>query len=110
MIAAPALGHTFTKDGLAAVTEPIQLWRAENDQITPNEWNADVVKAALPKPPDDHLVPLAGHFDFLAPCSEALAKIAPEICQDPPDFDRAAFHQDLNQALVEFFKARLAPP
>ena len=110
VIAAPALGHTFTKDGLAAVIEPVQLWRAENDRITPNKWSADIVKAALPKPPDDHLVPLAGHFAFLAPCSEALAKIAPEICQDDPGFDRVAFHQQLNQALADFFKSKLAPP
>jgi len=110
VVAAPALGHTFTKDGLAAVTQPIQLWRAERDQIAPNQWNADIVKAVLPNPPEDHLVPLAGHFAFLAPCSEALAKIAPYICQDDTGFDRAAFHQQFDQALVEFFKAKLAPP
>lgn len=109
-IAAPALGNTFTKDGLAAVIEPMQLWRAENDRISPNQWNADVIKAVLPNPPEDHLVPLAGHFSFLAPCSEALAKIAPYICQDDTGFDRVAFHQQFNQALVEFFKAKLAPP
>jgi predicted dienelactone hydrolase len=109
-IAAPALGHSFTKDGLAAVTEPIQLWRAENDNIAPNKGNSDVIKAALPEPPDDHLVPKAGHFDFLAPCSEALAKIAPAICESGPGFDRVAFHRQFNQTLVEFFKARLASP
>ena len=32
LLSAPALGHAFTKDGLAAVIEPIQLWRAEDDQ------------------------------------------------------------------------------
>src|SRR5271165_6731635 len=52
-IAAPTIGYMFTKDGLTAVTIPIQLWRAENDRVTPNQWNADVVKAALPKPPED---------------------------------------------------------
>lgn len=35
-IAAPAIGYTFTKDALASLTAPIQLWRTENDQITPN--------------------------------------------------------------------------
>jgi len=106
-IAAPAIGYMFTKDGLTAVTIPIQLWRAENDRVTPNQWNADVVKAALPKPPEDHLVPLAGHFDFLAPCSAALAERAPEICRDPPAFDRTAFHRDFNAAIVAFFRARM---
>ena len=55
-------------------------------------------------------MPLAGHFAFLAPCSEALAKIAPEICQDNAGFDRVAFHQQFNQALIDFFKTKLAPP
>jgi len=105
-IAAPAIGYMF-KDGLAAVTVPVQLWRAENDRITPNQWNADVVEAALPKPPEDHLVALAGHFDFLAPCSAALAERAPEICQDPPGFDRTAFHRDFNAAVVASFRKQL---
>jgi predicted dienelactone hydrolase len=106
-IAAPAIGYMFAKDGLAAVAVPVQLWRAENDRVTPKEWNADVVKGALPKLPEDHLVPLAGHFDFLAPCSAALAERAPEICQDPPTFDRTAFHRDFNAAVVAFFRRQL---
>ncbi|HWB47686.1 MAG TPA: alpha/beta hydrolase [Stellaceae bacterium] len=110
VIAAPAAGYAFGKDGLSAVSVPVQLWRAENDKITPNEWNADHVRDALPKPPDDHLVANAGHFDFLAPCSDALAKVAPEICVTAPGFDRAAFHRDFDQAVVAFFKARLAAP
>jgi predicted dienelactone hydrolase len=109
-IAAPAIGYTFDKNSLSGVTAAVQLWRAENDKITPNEWNADIVKDALHQPPEDHLVPNAGHFDFLAPCSEALAKVAPEICESAPGFDRAAFHRDMNKALVAFFKAQLASP
>ncbi len=107
-IAAPAIGYTFTKDGLGAVTAPIQLWRAANDQIAANEWNADIIRDALPKPPEDHVVANAGHFDFLAPCVDALAKIAPEICKSAPDFDRTAFHAEFNKALAGFFKAQLA--
>jgi predicted dienelactone hydrolase len=109
-VAAPAIGYAFTKEALAGVTVPVQLWRAEKDWITPNEWNANFVKAALPKPPEDHLVPSAGHFAFLAPCSDALAKIAQDICQDAAGFDRAAFHKELNQTLIDFFKAKLSPP
>jgi predicted dienelactone hydrolase len=109
-IAAPALGYAFTKVGLENVTAPVQLWRAEDDKITPNAWYGDLVKEALPKPPDDHLVAKAGHYDFLAPCSDALAKVAPEICDSAPGFDRAAFHQDINKMLVAFFKAQLASP
>jgi predicted dienelactone hydrolase len=107
VIAAPAIGYTFTKDGLAGVTAPIQLWRAENDKIAANAWNADIIMAALAKPPEDHLVANAGHFDFLAPCTEALAKVAPEICASAPGFDRTAFHADFNKALVAFFQTQL---
>ena len=109
-IAAPAIGYDFTTDGLAPVTAPVQLWRAENDRITTNVLNADIVKARLPKPPEDHLVAKAGHFAFLAPCSDPLAAIAKEICTDDAGFDRTAFHQELNQALIAFFKTQLAPP
>jgi predicted dienelactone hydrolase len=52
-------------------------------------------------------VPDAGHFDFLAPCSDALARAVPPICEDPPGFDRAAFHQRLNASVVAFFNRAL---
>ena len=37
-----------------------------------------------------------------------LAAQAPEICQDPPGFDRAAFHSAFNLALITFFQRALA--
>jgi predicted dienelactone hydrolase len=49
----------------------------------------------------------AGHFAFLAPCSAALAQIAPEICRAAPDFDRTAFHREFNAAVVAFFNRYL---
>jgi predicted dienelactone hydrolase len=110
VIAAPALGFAFTKVGLENVAAPVQLWRAEDDKITPNKWYGDIVRDALPQSPEDHLVAKAGHFDFLAPCGDALAKVAPDICVSEPAFDRAAFHEDMNKAIVAFFKAKLAPP
>jgi predicted dienelactone hydrolase len=44
---------------------------------------------------------------FLAPCSDALAEAAAQICQDPAGFDRAAFHRAFNQSVVDFFTTRL---
>jgi predicted dienelactone hydrolase len=110
VIAAPAIGYTFTKDGLSPIVAPIQMWRAEDDKITPNQWNSDVIEAGLPKPAEDHLVPQAGHFAFLAPCSPELATLAPEICMDAAGFDRAAFHQQMNKDVVAFFKTQLVTP
>jgi predicted dienelactone hydrolase len=105
-VAAPALGFTFAH-GLSAVTQPVQLWRADDDHILPAPDYADAVRQALPTAPDFHTVPKADHWDFLAPCSKALAQAAPVICKSEAGFDRIAFHDGFNRAVVAFFEAKL---
>jgi len=106
--AAPALGFAFSRDGLAKVNEPVQLWRDADDQILPHPYYAEVVRQNLPHAPETHVVAHAGHFDFLAPCSPALAKQVPEICVSEPGFDRTAFHADFDREIVAFFNRTLA--
>jgi predicted dienelactone hydrolase len=65
------------------------------------------VRTTLPTPPAYHVVPHADHFDFLAPCTEALAKVAPFICKSEPGFDRPAFHTAFDAEVVAFFQAKL---
>lgn len=109
VVVAPALGFTFSPDGLKNVKVPVQLWRAEGDVIVPHPRYAEAVRLALPRAPDYHVVANAGHFDFLAPCSSALASVAPPICTSAGGFDRAAFHVSFNAAVVSFFsKTRVA--
>lgn len=103
VVAAPALGFTFSPDGLKNVKVPVQLWRAENDVIVPHPRYAEAVRLALPQAPDYHVVSNAGHFDFLAPCSSGLVAIAPAICTSATGFDRAAFHASFNAAVANFF-------
>lgn len=105
--AAPAIGFTFGRDGLAKVRQPVQLWRAENDQVLPAPYYAEAVRDALPGNPEFHIVANAGHYDFIQACSPALAKAVPMICQSAPGFDRAAFHAEFNQQVVGFFKRTL---
>ena len=105
--AAPALGYTFTAQSLGAVTTPIQLWRAADDQVLVDPFHATTVRGLLKGPVDYHVVPKAGHYDFLAPCDPGLAKDAPAICVSAPGFDRTAFHQDFDTAVVAFFVTRL---
>ena len=107
VIAAPALGFAFAPSGLAAVRIPIQLWRAADDRVLPSPDYAEAVKDALPRPPEYHVVAGADHFDFLAPCSQALAAVAPGICQEHGDFDRPAFHQAFNAKVVGFLQQAL---
>ena len=107
VIAAPALGYAFGREGLAHVKVPIQLWRAEDDSVLPNPWYAEAVLDALPHAAEYFVVPNADHLDFLAPCSAQLAKAAPDICQERAGFDRAKFHATFDAAVVRFFKEKL---
>jgi predicted dienelactone hydrolase len=107
VIASPALAYTFSAKSLSAVTVPIQLWRGDSDEILPHPNYAQTVYDRLPVKPEYHVVPNAGHFAFLAPCSQSLAAMVPEICHDPEGFDRTAFHREFNPAVVAFFKAKL---
>ena len=106
MIAAP-LGVLFTPEGLAGIKAPIQLWRGEIDEIVPHPRHAQNVYDGLVSKPEYHVVPNAGHFAFLAPCTPALANLAPEGCRDSAGFDRAAFRREFNSAVVALFKAKL---
>lgn len=107
VVAAPAVGFLFERGGLVRVSVPVQLWRAENDQQAPDGWNSAVVRRELPRSPEQHVVPNVDHFVFAAPCSEALAKAAPALCQDASGFERKAFHEKFNQAVVTFFSREL---
>jgi predicted dienelactone hydrolase len=107
VIAAPAASYLFGPGDLRHVSVPIQLWRVGKDSQAPDAWNGAVVRDNLKVHPDSHLVEGADHFVFLAPCSEALAAAAAQICQDPAGFDRAAFHRAFNQSVVDFFTTRL---
>jgi predicted dienelactone hydrolase len=107
VIAAPAAIYNFTSDGLTPVTLPVQLWSAVDDEITPPQWNTEVLRTALPVAPEFWTVEGAGHFAFVAPCTPALARAAALLCSDPPGFDRVAFHRAFNSAVTRFFAARL---
>jgi predicted dienelactone hydrolase len=107
VIAAPALGYSFTAASLAGISIPVQLWRAEDDQILPSPHNVEPIRDRLPAVTEYRVVEGAGHYDFLPPCSPALAQAAPAICTPTPGFDRAAFHETFNRDVVSFFRERL---
>ena len=107
VVAAPALGYTFGKAGLAGVHVPVQLWRAELDHILPQPFYAQAVRDDLPSPPEYHVVASADHMDFLTPCDARKAGIVPAICESVPGFNRVAFRRIFNADVVRFFKANL---
>jgi len=108
VLADPAHSGAFTRDTLAGIHIPLQVWRSElavKDTGLDPEGVARVFDA-LPGSPEIHVVP-AGHFAFLTPCSPAFAAALPRLCTDPPGFDRVAFHRDFDASVVRFFREQL---
>lgn len=107
VIAAPGFGMAFTRDSLASVTLPVQLWRAELDQALPSPFHVEPIRDALGQTPDYRVEASAGHLDFLEACTPE-ADLPPPLCVSAPGFDRAAFKARFNAAVVAFFDVNLA--
>ena len=108
VIAAPAFGFAFGREGLDRVRAPIQLWGAADDRHQPAPDYEHAVRASLPREAEYHAVANAGHYDFLPPCNARLARAAPSICASAPGFDRAKFHDLFDSEVVRFFSAELS--
>jgi predicted dienelactone hydrolase len=103
-VAAPGFGFTFVPNGLLQVTAPVQLWSGQRDVNVPEATNSRLIGQALGARADVQSVPGAGHFSFLVPCH----LIGPPfLCGDADGFDRAAFHAQMNSAIVAFFAKHL---
>ena len=110
-VAAPGLGFAFSEADLASVKVPVQIWSGELDERVPHDTNGLHLAENLHVDVDMRLVENAGHFAFMAECNLSLKdsnrQIWDMICVDAPGFDRAAFHQDLNKSLIDFFDGAL---
>lgn len=104
VVAAPALTRGFAPTGLAKLGLPVQLWVAGKDTVV---TDAGSVTGLLPARPARRDIANAGHFSFLAPCSDRLRAAAPVICEDPKGFAREPFQQEFTTAVVRFFRAHL---
>ena len=105
VLAAPAADYLFKPDGLSRVTAPVQLWNGTIDRIEPYEKNAALLRSLLSKPPELHLIMGAGHFTFLSPCPFVIRW--GWFCRETGSLDRAAFHREFNQSVVEFYQRNL---
>ncbi len=106
-VVADPLAIFFTPEGLAGVTIPVQLWASEKggDGIDPKTVN--VLNTQLKAPHTFTKVANSHHFSFLTVCPPVFAERNPDVCKDAPGFDRAQFHDQFNDALIEFFRANL---
>jgi predicted dienelactone hydrolase len=104
VVAAPGLGFALDPNGFGNVSAPVQLWSADQDTNVPYATNTRPVRAALGPRVEFHAVPGAGHFSFLAPCGLLRP---PGLCADPGQFDRKAFHANMNASVVAFFDGNM---
>jgi predicted dienelactone hydrolase len=95
------------QSSLNNVTAPVKLWSSEHGGMGVRPEDVAAVEKNLPIRPEFHRPANSGHFSFLFPCSEELAKQAPFLCTDPPGLDRTDFHKKLNAQVLEFFRKNL---
>jgi predicted dienelactone hydrolase len=108
VLLAPAFGFLFDRDRLRRVSAQVRLYRAEMDNILRADTHVEPYLRCLPLVPEYRIVKGAGHYAFLAPCPEALIEEDPDICRDRPGFDRIAFHQRLNDQILDYFNRTLS--
>lgn len=104
------LGLMFDRQELAQVRVPVLLYAGDDDQVLALEHNAGALKRSLPQVPEYRLLPGAGHFVFMAPCSTQMAQLLPYLCEDAEGVDRVAIHHELSVDALRFFNQILAPP
>lgn len=101
------LSVLFSTDSLQHIQTPMLLYSAAQDRELSAEQNVVALAMALPIRPVLNILPDAGHFIFLAPCTPELADNAPDLCHDAPGVDRRALHRQISADVAAFFHAQL---
>lgn len=100
-------GIPFDAPGAAAIDRPVFLYYGEDDHVLLPSENALHVAPLISTLAGIRSVPKAGHYVFVAPCSEALAREVGEICRDRAGVDRAKVHAQVNADALAFFRKAL---
>lgn len=106
IVAADAL-NLFDASSFRAFKVPVQLWASELGGAGVELAHTKQIQQWLPNAPEISVAKGAGHFSFLAPCTEEFRKEARAICEDPRGFDRTQWHASMNEAISEYFMKTL---
>lgn len=108
VLLAPATPWFKDPGALSQVRVPVLMFTGEKDGDAP-AWFGEIVARGLPGPGQlTHVVvPNAGHYSFLAPFPPAMVSPSFRPSQDPPGFDRAAFHEQLSEDVLAFLNRTL---
>lgn len=97
----------FDKAGLASIDRPVFLYYGQDDRVLIPRYNALHIAPLIKTLVGIKMIPKAGHYVFLSPCSPQLTRDAPEICLDPPGVDRVAVHRQVDADALAFFRKAL---
>ena len=97
----------FDRAGLSHVARPVFLYYGQDDQELRPRYNVLHIAPLLKTLYGIKMIPNAGHYVFLSPCSSVLARQAPGICKDPKGVQRVAIHRRLHAAALAFFRKTL---
>lgn len=103
-------GLVFDKAGLASINRPVFLYYGQGDEVLRPAFNARRIAPLIKALAGIRMIPKAGHYVFLSPCSPQLIREAPDICIDPPGVDRATVHRQINADALAFFRKSLDVP
>ncbi|CNI38088.1 putative lipoprotein signal peptide [Yersinia intermedia] len=95
------LSVIFTPEGLQPIKAPLLIFVGDKDE----ELSPDDNAIALAKSTEAWLqvIPNAGHFTFLSPCSPDMNRTTPDLCAERKGIDRVAIHQRINVEITTFF-------
>jgi predicted dienelactone hydrolase len=99
--------NLFDASTLKSIKVPVQLWASEFGGAGVEFEHTQLIRDSLPQSTEFHVAKGAGHFAYLAPCSEELRKDAKSLCEDPKGFDRQRWHSTMNKAISAFFMRTL---
>ncbi|MGH8274539.1 MAG: alpha/beta hydrolase family protein [Gammaproteobacteria bacterium] len=103
------LSLIFDKAGLSHINRPVFLYDGGDDQVLRLKYNTLHIAPLIKTLVGIKILPKAGHYVFLGPCSKELAKasLAEPICKVPPGVNRVKVIAQVNADALAFFRGTL---
>jgi predicted dienelactone hydrolase len=103
---APALAPAFTPTSLQRISIPVAIVAGADDLVVDVASNATVLATSIPGARMT-VVPGAGHYTFLASCTDRGREMRPDLCRDSIGADRDTIHQTTQELAITFFDQHL---
>lgn len=103
------LSLVFNKAGLSHINRPVFLYDGGDDQVLRLKYNTFHIAPLIKTLVGIKIIPNAGHYVFLGPCSKKLAKLSlsEPICKVQPGVDRHKVIKRVNADALAFFRGTL---